>query len=244
MRLVLQRSFRADQRNGLLPVQRQHPRNNARLLCLWAESSNTSLNGVGASCVAHTTSVPRSVPTLKELSEPFGRISRGSGGAIIPPGGLPVGTGPTVSTLTVGPVLGRWEFCWQILTRHVHIGATIRSIGYGDTRLLLDQLAERCFLLLRVMGVKILAAVGVVVLGLVDWLLFIGVSISTFFISLSLGLGSDGAFFISLGLSVAAAGACFFRFPGTSKSLREVCEKRIFELADKVGWRRKLPPAP
>ncbi|MDH6222964.1 hypothetical protein M2283_010316, partial [Streptomyces pseudovenezuelae] len=32
------------------------------------ETSNTSPNGTGASCVAHTSSVTRSVATLKQLS--------------------------------------------------------------------------------------------------------------------------------------------------------------------------------
>ncbi|MEV5873325.1 HAD hydrolase-like protein [Streptomyces sp. NPDC052101] len=40
-----------------------------RLLRLWVETSNTSPNGTGASCVAHTTSVTRSVAALKTLTE-------------------------------------------------------------------------------------------------------------------------------------------------------------------------------
>ncbi|GGJ72199.1 hypothetical protein GCM10010121_098460 [Streptomyces brasiliensis] len=39
-----------------------------RLLCLWVETSNASPNGTGASCVAHTTSVTRSVAALKTPS--------------------------------------------------------------------------------------------------------------------------------------------------------------------------------
>lgn len=40
-----------------------------RLLCLWVETSNTSPNGTGASCVAHTAGVTRSVATLKQLTD-------------------------------------------------------------------------------------------------------------------------------------------------------------------------------
>lgn len=39
-----------------------------RLLCLCVETSNTSPNGTGASCVAHTAGITRSEATLKQLS--------------------------------------------------------------------------------------------------------------------------------------------------------------------------------
>lgn len=39
-----------------------------RLLCRWVETSNTSLDGTGASCVAGPETLTRSVTTLKELT--------------------------------------------------------------------------------------------------------------------------------------------------------------------------------
>lgn len=39
-----------------------------RLLCLWVETSNTSPNGTGASCVARPVRVTRSVARLKTLT--------------------------------------------------------------------------------------------------------------------------------------------------------------------------------
>ncbi|GEC03407.1 hypothetical protein SSP24_10620 [Streptomyces spinoverrucosus] len=43
-----------------------------RLLCLWIETSNTSLNGTGALCVADSGPVTRSVARLKDLSSSKG----------------------------------------------------------------------------------------------------------------------------------------------------------------------------
>jgi hypothetical protein len=57
-----------DQGVGQAECQKTEP---TRLLCLWVETSNTSPNGTGASCVAGMDPVTRSVATLKELSEPL-----------------------------------------------------------------------------------------------------------------------------------------------------------------------------
>lgn len=47
-----------------------------RLLCLWVETSNTSPNGTGASYVAHTTRVTRSMAELKRLGESVRDVGR------------------------------------------------------------------------------------------------------------------------------------------------------------------------
>ena len=55
---------------GVGQVECGRMRNPHGLLCLRVETSNTSPNGTGASCVAGTDSVTRSAAPLKELSGP------------------------------------------------------------------------------------------------------------------------------------------------------------------------------
>src|SRR4051794_1123389 len=89
---------------------------------------------------------------------------------------------------------------------------------------------------------KCVAILAALLLGLVDWFLFIVGGVGSFFLSRAGGFDPDGAFFAAVLVGAAAMVFASARLPGRSRSLKDFCFVTVMRLSAHAGWNGTSPP--